>query len=301
MSLGNLLMVEAVPSSPSGLVFNVQRFSIHDGPGIRTTVFLKGCPADCWWCHNPEARGKVPDPTGRPPNGLYEDETAECQGAARRSLAGRWMTPDEVAKEIERDEVFYRESGGGVTFSGGEPLAQPAFLLACLERARSSGFHRVVDTSGAAPQATLLEVAASSDLLLYDLKLMDEVRHKRYVGISNRRVLDNLRALDEAGARVWIRLPVIPGVNDDSANLDALVKFARGLRGHYPIYLLPYHRIGADKYRRLGEDYRLKGLEPPSRSRLSEIAARLRTEDLEVHVGPSRGARPAPAPIGKEG
>jgi len=284
-------MPRAEPSSPSGLVFNVQRFSLHDGPGIRTTVFLQGCPADCWWCHNPEARGAVPGPPTAFEGCPLVSEPLTSGAAAQGSLTSVRLTPEAVAAEVGRDEIFYRHAGGGVTFSGGEPLAQPEFLIACLERVGALGLHRVVDTSGAASEATLLQVAEQTELFLYDLKLMDEVRHRRYVGISNGPVLDNLRSLARTDAEVWVRVPIIPGINDDSANLDALAEFVGALDRKYPIYLLPYHRIGADKYRRLGERYRLEGLEPPRADRLQEIADRLRGEQLEVRVGSFAGAR----------
>jgi pyruvate formate lyase activating enzyme len=275
-------------SSPSGLVFNVQRFSIHDGPGIRTTVFLKGCPADCWWCHNPEARGAVPGSLEGAAESASDKRGGEA--GAHPTLDSRWMAPGEVAAAALRDEIFYRQSGGGVTFSGGEPLAQAEFLLACLEALGRHGIHRAIDTSGLTSKATLLRVAEHAELFLYDLKLLDEVRHKRYVGLSNGRVVENLQELARAGVDVWLRTPVVPGVNDDRANLAALAELVGSLERPYPLYLLPYHRIGTDKYHRLGESYRLDGLEPPSRSRMAEIAAYLRHEGLNVHVGRSPGA-----------
>jgi pyruvate formate lyase activating enzyme len=300
--------------SITGLVFNVQRFCIHDGPGVRTTIFLKGCPADCWWCHNPEARSFAPElgvsashciacgtclaacPTGAAgitdEGPIIERDTctvcASCADVCpteSRVLIGREWTPDEVAREMARDAAFYEASGGGVTFSGGEPLAQPDFLVACLQACRDLGLHTAVDTCGAAGRDTLLRVAELTDLFLYDVKVLDDAVHRKYVGISNRRPLDNLRALADAGADVWVRVPVVPGVNDDFESIEALGRLVAQLPRRYPVWLLPYHAIGADKYRRLGEPYRLEGTETPSVEAMAAIADFLREQRVEVRVG----------------
>jgi pyruvate formate lyase activating enzyme len=202
-------------------------------------------------------------------------------------MVGETMTAADVLAEVEKDRVFYEESGGGVTFTGGEPLLQAAFLLECLAGCRERGCHTAVDTSGYAPEATLLEVAALTDLFLYDLKVMDDERHRASVGASNRLVLDNLRRLDERGSAVWLRFPLVPGVNDDEENIDALAAFVSTLVTPMPLHILPYHRYGAHKYERLGIATDAAAIEPPTEARVRAIADRLSSRGLIVAVGGS--------------
>ncbi len=302
----------------TGLIFNIQRYSVHDGPGIRTTVFLKGCPLGCRWCHNPEGADAEPVLSLLPgrcigcgacvpvcPHGLGGrlGSAAEEQGArtvcehcgacvevcpsGARTLVGRHYTVDELLCEVGKDQVFYEESGGGVTFSGGEPVASEssAFLLACLKDCRESGFHTAVDTSGAVVQGTLLQVAALADLILYDLKLMDDALHREYVGAGNQLILENLQALSAAGSDIWIRVPLIPGITDGQENLEETAAFVASLPNRHPVHLLPYHKVGRDKYRRLGRVYPMADLETSTPDVLAEMARRVRAFDLEVQVG----------------
>jgi pyruvate formate lyase activating enzyme len=285
----------------TGLVFDVMRFSLHDGPGIRTTVFLKGCPLHCDWCHNPESQSPGPsllffeercrgcgECAAVCPHGLTECEAcgrcAEVCVAEARRLAGRTMSVAEVLAEVERDQVFYDESGGGVTLSGGEPLAQPLFAEALLAACRARRIHTALDTSGMAPAEELLRVAAQADLVLYDVKLVDDALHQRHTGASNRLILDNLRALAEAGRPVVVRYPLIPGVNDGGSALSSLADLLAAF-GLHRLDLLPYHRNGTGKYRRLG----LPG--PPAEfpslpvERVTAIAAALAGRGLDVGMG----------------
>ncbi len=306
----------------TAIVFNIQRFSVHDGPGIRTTVFMKGCPLNCWWCHNPESRdGKpaifmfpdrcigcetcltecpedVAEPLDWNPAGRVDlDRCTMCQTCAdacptdARSVVGQPYRVDELMLEIDKDQVFYEQSGGGVTFSGGDPLGtrqNAAFLLACLKACEKRGYHRAIDTAGFASQQTVRAVAPLTDLFLYDLKLMNDEKHRKYVGVSNQLILDNLRLLSSLDTDVWIRMPLIPGINDDDCNLDETAAFVSSLDRSYPVHLLPYHRIGSDKHRHLDQEYALQALDPPSNEHVVRAAQRLRDHSIEVIVGGSR-------------
>lgn len=296
-----------------GLVFDVMRFSLHDGPGIRTTVFFKGCPLDCWWCHNPESRRPEPEilhfedrcnlcgdcidvcPVGalHIENGALVTDAALCQAAGEcvrvcaaeaRRMAGRWVSVDDLLAELARDQIFFDESGGGVTLSGGEPLMQAAFaerLLAALHERR---IHTVLDTSGFANPKLLRRISPNVDLFHYDLKMMDSAKHEYYTGVKNEPILSNLKLLAEIGSAVIVRMPMIPGINDGEQDIGAASAFLKEL-GLKNVDLLPYHRIGGDKYGRLHLKYRLPDLAPPSAEHMESIAARLRREGFTVRVG----------------
>ena len=203
-------------------------------------------------------------------------------------MVGIPYTVDGLMRELDKDQIFYDESGGGVTFSGGEPVMPPKnseFLRSCLESCRDRGYHRSVDTSGYVHGETLLEIATLTDLFLYDIKHMDDALHRRYVGVPNGLILENLRSLSRAGANVWVRVPLIPGINDDEKNIDETAKFVASLDSPYPVHLLPYHKVAGDKYRRLGQPYTLEDIDPPETEHTEEIAQRLRSFGLEVKIG----------------
>lgn len=207
----------------------------------------------------------------------------EACGAEARSLAGRSMTVMEVISEIERDLVFFDESGGGVTFTGGEPLGQPEFLEALLLACRERRIHTTIETCGAASRENVLRVGELADLILYDLKTLDAGRHRVYTGASNRKILENLEALVEAGAQVVVRVPVVPGVNDGEDDVRALCEYLAGLRV-LRVELLPYHRAGAEKYRRLGREYRLEQTATPSGDAMAGMAERMEAAGIPVKV-----------------
>ncbi len=302
-----------VADEPSGMIFDIRRFSVHDGPGLRTTVFFKGCPLRCYWCHNPESQHRRRELLYWPErcigcqsciaacrqNAIRWEldgpilDTTKCQlsgacvqacYAEARQIAGHSMTVAEAVSDIERDISFYESSGGGVTFSGGEPLLQAGFLLELLRACRLAEIHTALDTSGFATWETLDRVRTYVDLFLYDIKLMDPVKHRKYTLVFNTRILDNLQRLASLGHQIVIRLPVIPGINDDVENLQATGAFAAGL-GLQRVDLLPYHAAATGKYERLHRSYRLPRLQTPSDERLGEIAHILEGFGLQVHVG----------------
>jgi pyruvate formate lyase activating enzyme len=286
----------------TGLVFNVQRFSLHDGPGLRSTVFMKGCPLSCAWCHNPESQSRAPEfvrlrhrcmPCGR----CSEDELANpvvegrdardvelCPTGALQAVGGLVGAPA-LVDTLLRDRIFFDESGGGVTVSGGEPLMQAPFVIETLRLLQAQGVHTALDTCGFAPWAALRDASAHADLVLYDLKLMDDDRHTAATGVSNRVILENLQALTAIHANIWIRIPVIPGVNDDEANLCATAAFLRPLRGITRVDLLPYHPTGEAKFARVGQTYSLHGTLTPSAARLESLAAHVRATGLTTTIG----------------
>ena len=295
-----------------GVVFNIMRFCLHDGPGIRTTVFLKGCPLACRWCHNPESRAPEPavmyvgercllcgDCIEACPEGAISRgaetmlRSAACTAcgtcvevcvAEARAVAGRRMTVRQAVAEIERDVVFFDESGGGVTFSGGEPLAQPRFLEALLEACRVRRIHTVLDTCGLAEPGSFLRIAGKADLVLYDLKFIDAAKHRASTGATNEAILANLAALARAGRPLVVRVPVIPGINDGDEELAAVAALLLRL-GVPRIDLLPYHKIGVNKYARLNLQYQLPGLEPPAAARMEELAGGLRRQGFTIRIG----------------
>jgi pyruvate formate lyase activating enzyme len=308
----------------TGLISHIQKYSLQDGPGIRTTVFLKGCPLKCAWCHNPEnisaqpqvivfkercvrcgACRKVCPQQNRPSanvnsNCLPTDTSGETAEVTRclacgacveacptgaRTLVGHRMRVQEVLEEIMADRIFYDDSQGGVTFSGGEPLAQVEFLRAALAECRHRGVHTAVDTCGLAASESLLSLAPLVDLFLYDLKFMNEARHLEFCGASNRVILENLRALAATGTRIWIRVPVIPGVNDGPDEVGALAVFIASLPAVPQVNLLPYHRIGMHKFERLGLVYRFPELAPPTAEHMETVAARFDAAGLKTQVG----------------
>ena len=298
----------------TGLVFNLQRYSIHDGPGIRTTVFLKGCPLCCAWCHNPEGMSPNPEiivvesrcarcgecrtacPFGASlvEPGVLPTRLEQCQSCGAcaeacptgaRQMIGRTMTVPEVLRELRKDRMFYESSGGGVTFSGGEPLLQPHFVCALLEACRAEGLHSALDTTGFGCTDHLLAAAALSDLVLYDLKAFDEARHRALTGVSNLGILENLQTLDKVHRNIWIRLPVVPGINDDLEDLDRVTGLVDGLRRVTLVNLLPFHRTAMHKWERLGRSHSLEGVPAPSAEFMERAAAAFTRKGLKTKMG----------------
>ncbi|MFX0015655.1 MAG: glycyl-radical enzyme activating protein [Promethearchaeota archaeon] len=239
-----------------GIIFDIKKFAIHDGPGIRTTIFLKGCPLNCWWCHNPE---------GQNPNSeiIWKNQ--------KKELVGRVVGVKEVLVEIEKDLIFYDESGGGITFSGGEPLMQPVFLehllIACQKRELST----ILDTCGYASWKVIEKIKDNVDLFLYDLKMIDDKKHLKYTGVSVLPILANLKKLDSIGANIIIRFPVITGITETEENVRQMTEWLSKLQTIKEIDLLPFHKSGFNKYKKLNRENKMLNLNPPSTERLNQI------------------------------
>jgi pyruvate formate lyase activating enzyme len=299
-----------------GLIFNIQRYSVHDGPGIRTTVFIKGCPLRCIWCANPEGQALRPEiflnlekctGCGRCirecPQEAIEIRSGKsrinrqvCVGCGKcaevcpnqaRGLIGRWTSAKEVFEEIKKDGIFYERSGGGVTLSGGEPLAQPEFASSILRLCKGAYIHTALETSGHADWEIFEEVLKSVDLLLYDFKHMDPAQHKRYTGVSNSLILNNVRRVShELPIPVWARIPVIPKYNDSPENMEGTARFIAEELGNCVkrVSLLPYHRLGETKFERLEANYSVS-TDPPSEEHLKQLQKLFERFALPVYIG----------------
>jgi pyruvate formate lyase activating enzyme len=289
------------PEAVQGWVFNVERFTLHDGPGIRTTVFLKGCPLRCLWCSNPESQERAPELTyfpdkctscGRcldvcPQDALSRpapDEPvvldyARCDACGKclevcypeaLVMVGEQTTASSVAEMVARDKPFYTHSGGGVTLSGGEPLAQSRFAAEILRLCKEQGIHTVIQSSGLASTDEIDRVLAHLDLAIIDMKHIDSAVHQRLTGVKNERILNNIRYIDASGCSLVIQVPLIPGYNDSDEVLTGICQFAAGLKNLVGISLLSYHALGVMKYSRLGRDYQLQDLAMPDKAYLEE-------------------------------
>lgn len=267
-----------------GIIFKIQKYSIHDGPGIRTAVFLKGCPLDCWWCHNPEGKKLIPEPVFHKEKCIKCGRCDDICPTGARETIGQEMTLSDVVKEAEKDFPFYEQSGGGVTFTGGEPFMQFDFLYSLLSECRKRGIHTAVETSGYTSWENLYEASRQTDMFLYDLKLIDDMEHRQYTGVSNKLILENLKKLAAVHGNICVRIPFIPGVNDDEENIGKTCEFLKETNIKL-IDILPYHNIGEYKYEKLCLDYRLPGLKSPDESRLSKAAEIFKRNNFIASVG----------------
>ncbi len=306
----------------NGIVFNIQRFSVHDGPGSRTTVFLKGCSLRCFWCHNPEGIRSKPEIQFFPsrciacgecvaacPQGAHtlQDGThiywrEKCRACGRcvetcyagaLVLMGQTMTVEQVVEEVLRDRAFYETSGGGVTLSGGEPVLQRDFAQAILARCQAEGVHTAIETAAHCRWDDLAALLPVTDLIMMDIKHMDPDKHRAATGVSNERILANARRLAQTGKPIIFRVPVVPGVNDTPEEIGAIAEFVQGLAclrsedghqaaGPFSLELLPFHRLATDKYRGLGLEYRASQLASPPKEKMAELAEAARAHGITV-------------------
>lgn len=253
-----------------GRIFDIQRYSIHDGPGIRTVVFLKGCAFRCRWCCNPESQH-------------YETESWTRRG--KTETVGRDVTVAQVMETVLRDLPYYRRSGGGLTLSGGECLLQPDFAEGLLRAAKSYGIHTAIETTGFAEVAVLDRLLPHVDLVLMDIKHMDDAKHTAFCHQSNVKVLERARYIAEHAHGMTVRVPVIPTFNDTEAEISAIARFAATLKGVHHLHLLPYHRLGQDKYASLGRPYGMEGIEPLSDMRMQTLLGAAERHGLICQIG----------------
>lgn len=304
----------------TGWVFDIQRFSLHDGPGIRTLVFMQGCPLACKWCCNPEGQKHRPQlrflsikcvgadkckapcvdacPEGAislSPEGKAVTDWELCQSRGKcteaclfraRTIAGKRMTVEEVLAEVEKDWSFYNRSGGGITVGGGEPLIQFEFVLALLKRCKGRFFHTALETCGHGPWQHLKQISKYIDLLYYDIKHMDPQKHKELTGVSNELILSNAKRVlsGKVDCEVIVRIPIVPGYNDSKQDVGAIARFVTESGGTM-IELLPYHALGSSKYRQLGIQYELREVRPPSEQQMEKLRNRVKSFGLKEMTG----------------
>lgn len=308
-------MADPGRGEPTVFVSNIQRVCVHDGPGIRTVVFLLGCPLRCRWCQNPETLEREPrlmvnprkcagcgacaeacvrQAAHRDADGAVRFDRSRCEACGRclpacwykaREMSGRPYSVRRLLEQIVKDRVAFRNSGGGVTLSGGEPLLHPAFVAELFQNCRRQGIHTAVETCGAVPWGHFEQVLPVTDLFLYDLKLLDPAKHERWTGAGNRLILDNIRALAAGGRRLVVRVPLIPGVNDDDAEFGAIARFAAGLPGVEELHILPFHQVGSSKYALVGRAYELEDLTEDNEARVARCRQLAEEQGLRVSVG----------------
>jgi pyruvate formate lyase activating enzyme len=263
-----------------GLIFSVKRYSIHDGPGIRVTFFMKGCPLSCWWCHNPE--GISPDREMI----VQTRRVGEMEFSGNEEV-GKYYSVSDILAILEKERIFFQQSQGGVTFSGGEPMMQFEFLLEALKACKANGYQTAIDTSGYSSPENYKAVMPFTDLLLFDIKHLDNSKHLEYTGVSNFGILDNLRMILKNGKAIMVRIPVIPGINDDQGHLNDLRNLIAELKceNFKRINLLPFHRIGKSKYKKFNLPYRMNDTEQPSPERMRELKEFFSETGIKVKIG----------------
>ena len=263
--------MESTLQNIKGRIFNIQRFSLHDGPGVRTIVFLKGCPLRCRWCCNPESQS-------------FECESITTGGVTKN--LGEDITVGEILREVERDRAYYyRSGGGGMTLSGGECLMQPEFSEALLRCAKEKGISTAIETTGYAPIEVIRRLLPYVDTVLMDIKHISSEKHKEFTGKDNALILENAKIIAREARRLIIRTPVIPTFNDTDEEIRAIVEFAKSLDTVREIHLLPYHRIGSDKYAGLGRKYEMEHIRVPEKEKMQKLLGIVNDIGLEGRIG----------------
>ena len=300
---------------PESLIFDIKRYAINDGPGIRVVIFFKGCNLHCAWCHNPESISPKVEKMYAPAKcikcgtcvevcpenaitltseGIITDpdlckmcgKCAEVCPTKAIEMSGKVMSDTEIMDIIEKERIFFDQSGGGVTFSGGEPLVHSRMLIRLLDECGNRGIHRAVDTAGNVSTETMLEVAKRTDLFLYDLKLMDSDLHREWTNAGNQKILNNLKAIADAGKHIIIRIPLIGGINDTDENIEQTAKFISELAGEKKlVHLLPYHAIAENKYMKLGKSDDFEKLKEPDKETLDKVIAKFAEYGISASVG----------------
>jgi len=301
--------------SKKGLIFNIQRLSIHDGPGIRTLVFMKGCPLRCLWCDNPEGQLMRPEILFSeircikcwkcvdicPINAITKQGNAiklnrnicnECGKCAEICYAeairiiGKWVIVEEVLNEVKKDTIFYEVSRGGVTVGGGEPTMQPEFVTQLLKACKEHGIDTAIETCGYTKWENLKKMLKHLDMIFYDIKHMDNEKHQILTGKPNELILENLKKLSQETVPIIVRIPVVPGYNDQEENIKSTAEFISKLGDSITrVELLPYHRLGISKYKQLGREYKLNDVKPPTKEKLQDIANIIEMYGLKIRIG----------------
>ncbi|UCB59269.1 MAG: glycyl-radical enzyme activating protein [Thermoplasmatales archaeon] len=299
-------------SNINGLIFDIKRFAVHDGPGIRTTIFLKGCPLSCWWCHNPEGLSNSQEIIYYDykcmncdkcinicqQNALEEKNNkivrnhkictscgncVEICPTASQQIIGQKISAENTIKEIEKDRIFFETSNGGVTFSGGEPLMQHEFLKETLKLCKKRSIHTALDTSGFCHSDVFNTLIKFNDLFLYDLKIIDDQQHKKYTGVSNKKIIKNLDILQEKEKDIIIRFTIVKGITDTKENLRDIINLVSSFEKIKGIDLLPFHNVN-EKYQRIGKQNKLKDIKPPSSNDIKRIKKQFEQKDLNVRI-----------------
>ena len=263
-----------------GLIFSVKRYSVHDGQGIRVTFFMKGCPLRCRWCHNPEGISPLPE-------SVVQTNRIGPHEFSHNEEVGKYYSVDDILEILEKEKVFMNHSKGGVTFSGGEPMLQAEFLLEALKACKEKGYHTAVDTSGYSSAENFKSIIPFTDLFLFDIKHLDEERHLELTGVANKDVLNNYMLLTKCGKDIYVRIPVIPGMNDDADYLGRLRNFLISTKTDSlkKINLLPFHKIGSSKYKKLNIPYMMEGVEPPVSKQMIKLKDFLLETGIPVKIG----------------